>query len=329
MAKQIYCITNALNLETDRAYPVCYQDISMMIKDISSGTDFKFVPNDVYEYQAVIERVAGGFNDSTVIPVKFGTIAKDEDDIDEIMKIGYPKFKKAIEAMSGKIQIEVLVLWNNLGMVLKDIGKREDIKRFKEDIALMAAKEYQSSAIELGAMVKTALDEESSKKRGEITEDLKGFIIDFKMHDLMDDKMIMNAAFLAERDNIGMLREKIDRLGKRYEGNIDFKIIGPLPPYSFSTVEIKRIGSQDIEDAMFVMGVSDGMGNTSALPTEDVIDIAYKTMIKRWHPDKNIGDPAAQKRFERIKQLHHTIVDCIQNSGHPSKTGDFIVVKVV
>ncbi len=344
MAKHIYCIANGnqygasrpcrrLNgntvalLQNGDVYSIPYQDISAVVKDVpfaaySATSDRELIIRYLTEHQSVIE---GIMKASTVIPVKFGTIARDEEEIMEILDIGYPRFKNAIEAMDGKIQVEVLALWNNLDEVIKVIGENKDIKMFKEEAALKPSNEFQSCAIELGRMVKRALDEETGRIRDEILDGLKGYAPGIRTHDLMDDRMIMNMAFLIERGNIHKLYEEIDSMNERYGGDVNFRIIGPLPPYSFSQMEIKRIDIHEIDKAMDVMRISRG----SILPAENEIRVAYRIMLKGFHPDKNPDDNEAQKKFEKIKHAYETLMDCIQGSARHSGRGDVIVIKKV
>lgn len=319
MPKHIYCIADsnqkgkAVPESTGDVHSIPYQDISAVVKDVpfaaySAVSDREMVIRYLTEHQSVIE---GLMKTSTVIPIKFGTIARDKEEVMEILDIGYPRFKNAIEAMYGKIQVEVLALWNNLDEVLKGIGKKKDITRCKEEAALRPSKEC---AIELGRMVKRALDEETSRKRGEILGDLKGYAPDIRAHDLMDDRMIMNMAFLTERANMHKLYEEIDSMNERYGGDVNFRIIGPLPPYSFSQMEIKRIDIREIEEAMDIMRIN----RRSILPTENEVWDAYRVMLKACHPDKNQGDHEAQRKFEGIKKAYETLMDCIQGSARPS-----------
>ncbi|MEK7829159.1 MAG: J domain-containing protein, partial [Deltaproteobacteria bacterium] len=105
----------------------------------------------------------------------------------------------------------------------------------------------------------------------------------------------------------------------------NFRIIGPLPPYSFSQMEIKRIDIREIDKAMGIMRINRG----SVLPAENEIRAAYRMMLMKFHPDKNPEDHEAQKKFEGIKQAYETLMDCIQGSARPSMRGDVIVIKKV
>jgi len=57
----------------------------------------------LFAHQAVIERVMEGH---TVVPVKFGTAAQDQEEVRHILAKDYPRLKAALEAMEGKIELD-------------------------------------------------------------------------------------------------------------------------------------------------------------------------------------------------------------------------------
>jgi curved DNA-binding protein CbpA len=43
--------------------------------------------------------------------------------------------------------------------------------------------------------------------------------------------------------------------------------------------------------------------------SEKVIKKAYRTLVKRWHPDKNLGNPDAEIRFKEIQQAYEYLIN--------------------
>jgi Gas vesicle synthesis protein GvpL/GvpF len=52
------------------------------------------------------------------------------------------------------------------------------------------------------------------------------------------DKMILNAAFLVDRDREGDFDLQVKEIDARYE-NLKFKYTGPWPPYNFVNIRLK------------------------------------------------------------------------------------------
>ena len=51
--------------------------------------------------------------------------------------------------------------------------------------------------------------------------------------------MIMNAAFLIERDREAEFDQKVKEIASKYEGKLSFKYTGPWPPYNFVHIRLK------------------------------------------------------------------------------------------
>ncbi len=324
MSKHLYCVTvydNKMKSSTIKggAYLIPYKNIALVVKE-SPSIDYKDIPREnlvqyLFDHQAVIEEI---MKDRTAVPIKFGTTATSDMDAGEILELGYARFKEAIDGMKDKTEIEVIARWNDLDSILKEIGNKAEIRRFKEGIKTGGQSNFQYLAVELGRMVKTALNEENSRVRDEIRNVLNEHAVESRLHDPLDEQMIMNAAFLIQKGREGLLDEDIKKLDDEYGNKVGFRVVGPLPPHSFSTLEIKKIEAQEILDDMKVMELDAEAGKTE-------INEAYRRLVKRYHPDKNHDDPDAGKRFERIRQAYKNLL----NFHVPFHGENAIMVRVV
>ena len=51
--------------------------------------------------------------------------------------------------------------------------------------------------------------------------------------------MILNAAFLVERDKAAEFDAKVQEIARKYEGTLRFLYTGPWPPYNFVNIRLK------------------------------------------------------------------------------------------
>jgi hypothetical protein len=129
----------------------------------------------------------------------------------------------------------------------------------------------------------------------EVIEALSPLSKSCQPHEVKDDTMILNCAFLIETHLLDAFEKEIDVLDKRYDNQLTFRLIGPLPPYSFKTLEIELLDPGDVEDARILFS----LGKTA---TELEIKTRYREMAKTLHPDRFPGDKAAQNRFESFNK---------------------------
>src|SRR5438445_4513344 len=95
------------------------------------------------------------------------------------------------------------------------------------------------SHMHLGRMIDKALVELSTQFVGEIYEALRNVCVASRDNQPIGDKMIMNAAFLVERDRETEFDAVVNKIAKKYGKRLKFKYTGPWPPYNFVNIRLK------------------------------------------------------------------------------------------
>ncbi len=306
----------AIGLDQGEVYTFSYQDIAAVVSDLPL-IQFDSLPKETLlrnlaVYQAVIEKVMKSHH---IIPVKFGTMVQGQEELKIILKKGYRRINTNLKEMENKIELDVAALWSDMETVLKEIGREEEIKKLKEEAASKPADQLFEIKINLGKMVKDTLDKKRDKCVSNILNVLRKEAETYRTHEVMDDSMIMNSAFLIKKDNQKTFELKVDQLDKRFKNAINFRIIGPLPPYSFNTLEIKKAEFDEINEARKMLGLGE------EAETFEMRE-AYKELSKKFHPDKYPGDPEVHQRFEKINKAYHMLSDYCREDRCSFKEAD-------
>ena len=226
-------------------------------------------------HQAVIEQV---MKHHTVIPVKFGTVARDAVEVRKILETGYSQLRGTLEAMAGRIELDLVAQWKDLNSVLQEIGEEEEIRGEKAAIASRPVEQTREERVRIGKLVKARLDQVREERAAEIIEALKPLARDICPHALLDDRMILNTAFLVARAGEEEVGGILERLDDRYADTIDFRCVGPLPPYSFATVEVKTFEFEEVDRARRLLGLREWAALSE-------VKEAYRTLAHESHPD--------------------------------------------
>ncbi|MCF8131282.1 MAG: GvpL/GvpF family gas vesicle protein, partial [Deltaproteobacteria bacterium] len=183
-----------------------------------------------------------------------------------------------------------------------------EIQALKEDAAEQPEKDALEKRIWAGKRVKALLDRKRESIQSVIMPPLLSIAEKHCLHGLMDDSMIMNAAFLIDRENAARLEGVVAGLDRHYEDTLNFRIIGPLPPYSFRTFEVQSADYEQLNDARKLLGLEEQT-------TLREIREHYWQLSKKFHPDKFPGDRDAQKHFEKINSAYKQVTDyCCETS---------------
>ncbi|MBS3819578.1 GvpL/GvpF family gas vesicle protein [bacterium] len=290
-----------------RVYSIPYRDIRGVV---GHYPDSRFdwgtreeVAKKLVRHQTIIEKV---MKDFAIIPIKFGTLLGDEEEVKKVLQKGYKEFKESLEKFKKKIELDLAVSWEDFNSeVKKVVNENEKIRRFKEEIAeKQKTKDVFQEKVKIGSLIKEVMDQ----KKQALQEEITGFISqkikveDRKEHELMNDNMILNCAFLLDRDEEEAFEKVLNELNTRYKDSLKFRCVGPLPLYSFSTFQIDRINFEQIDHARKLLKLPEEF-------TAEDVRKAYRCLVKDKHPDKGTRTHEAQKGFEEIQRAYRLMMD--------------------
>jgi len=112
--------------------------------------------------------------------------------------------------------------------------------------------------------------------------------------------VVANLAFLLPSARQAEFDQRIEALDARLGGELDFKIVGPLPAHSFSTVEVVRISPDDVAWAQALLEVGDAA-------TAEEIRAAFMRQARQVHPDAAPDNPMAAQQFAAINEANQLL----------------------
>jgi hypothetical protein len=177
--------------------------------------------------------------DFTVLPMSFGTVFRTENDIKEFLKGTYEALSDVLQKMEGKIEFGLKVNWDKDQVIREIESENEEIRRLKEEIQSNTSTSTYFSRMQLGRVVESALQAKADAYVADIYEALRDAAIASRSNKPIGDKMIMNAAFLVERDKTKSFDDQISDIAKKYENKLSFLYTGPWPPYNFVNIRLK------------------------------------------------------------------------------------------
>jgi hypothetical protein len=219
----------------EMVYAVTHGDISAVV---SRTGVFIFDPTreNALAHEHVIEIV---MRTHTIIPMSFGTVFRTDDDIREVLRSIYPSVKDVLKQMAGKVEFGLKVTWDRDHIVEELRRDHEEIHRFHQEITRKHLQSTYFARMQLGRMIEKALTERSGEYLREIYEGLRGICVASRDNKPIGDKMIMNAAFLIERERETEFDAAVNRIAKKFGDRLNFKYTGPWPPYNFVNIRLK------------------------------------------------------------------------------------------
>lgn len=259
------------------------------------------------EHQRVLEQVLA---EASVIPVKFGTVASDDAEIAGILRSGKPELTSALARLDGKVEMDVAALWRDLQAVLAEIANEGAVVAMKAEIGA-EGQATMAQGVRMGKLVKKLLDQKREDIAARLVVALRARWQGIIVNPTQDDSMILGAAVLIDRGEESQFDQTIGQLNCAYDNQLNFRCVGPLPPYSFATVEVRTVDAEALDAARRTLELGES-------PSLDEIKAAYRRLLREYHPDRN-PDPGAGERVKEISAAYGLLEKCASNCGPASE----------
>lgn len=292
------------SLEDSGVYSIPLQNISAIVSDRES-TLLNYLDRETLGYllvhhQKTIEYLMGkGFN--MLIPMRLGTIVSSKEEVFKILANGHDLIVDILKKIEYLTEFDLAATWANFPDTLKEIAGHPEIIAMKDEILKKTDTLSQIDQMKVGMLVQAKLKEKNAQVELSILDALASVCPDIKKHEVMNDQMVTNSAFLVDRNKKEEFEQVIDQLDEEYKGLLNFKIVGPLPCYSFYTIEVKELDPEYVEQAKRELELQE---ETS----EPEIKKAYMGKARLFHPDAQ-PENTDNEKFNRINKAYHTLLD--------------------
>ena len=218
----------------DDVYTVFFQDIGAVVSK-SPVKKYPVARENLIPHEQVIEEV---MKTHTVLPVRFATIAENEEKVRLILEREYHRFVELLKNMEGKKELGLKILFKE-DLVYREILEKYDaIRALKKKIAPLSPEKSYYQRMEIGRMVETALQKEKESHKEDVLSRLSPLSEQVKTNNTYGDLMIVNAAFLVTKEKEKEFDTEVQGLADRFGDTVRFKYVGTLPPFNFVNLVI-------------------------------------------------------------------------------------------
>jgi len=304
------------SLENSGVYVISNQGISAVVSDRENTqldfSDRESLARGLVHHQQTIEKLmAVGF--TMIIPMRLGTIVNSKEEVVKILEDGHDLIIDSLQKIECLTEIDLVVTWVNFGEVLESISELPDIQKMKTEIMKNNGIIKKVDQFKMGLCVHEQLDKKNKATELKILDVLSPFSLDIITHEVMNDEMVTNCAFLINRNKQEKFEQAVYLLDEEFNSALNFKLVGPLPYYSFYTLEVKELNPENVVQAKKELGVKE---ETS----ESEIKKAYLEKAKIFHPDAHL-DNGDEENFNKINKAYHTLLDYLAAARQSSKEG--------
>ena len=189
--------------------------------------------NDIVSHQRVVE---AAHEVSTVLPVRFGVILKDEESIKKLLATSYKDYGEKLAHLHGKDEIGIKVLLSraSLKRIQEMAAKSDDALKLKGEIDDAKPGTSYFLKMRLDDAVKNETLKTVDRMVGEIHRALSQNADNAKMLKNDVGEIVLNASYLVDKNKMQVFDDTLKRLRQKYEEEgMTLHRSGPWAPYSF------------------------------------------------------------------------------------------------
>lgn len=296
-----------MGMHNREVHLVCYKDIAAVVSDTPVINFDRLDKTELMKYIAIHQNVNEGIaKDYDAVPMTFGIIAPNLDEALRMLEKAYFQFKMVLTNVSGRAEFAVQVRWNPKRIFEELVGADAEIQELKQELSSKGGMLGMPIKLKLGRLVYQKIEAQKLEYINDIHTALHAIACDAAYNKLTDEDMIVHFSFLVEKVKESEFDKRIQELGKKYEGKLRFKYIGPMAVYSFNNINLGMGNFEIIDDARNLLG----LGENAAF---DEIKKAYYALSHAYHPDTYGGEPETAEKMQKVNEAYRILKNYCQN----------------
>ena len=170
--------------------------------------------------------------DAVVLPARFGYLLESREEALELLAL--PEIEQLLERHRTTCELTLKGTYDE--SVLAEVGA--ELQPLRD--AYRAAPSVEAG-IALGEAVGQGLVERRARDESAVLEALGRLALDVVVAEPAGELAAFDLALLVERDGVQPIEAKVEELSARLSPPLRFKLVGPLPPYSFVRLALPAV----------------------------------------------------------------------------------------
>ena len=231
-------VSPAIGGKGDRIRAVRAGDLAALVSD-SPEARYDVSRVNLLTHQRVLEEILAF---TEVVPAQFGLVSASDERIgNQLLRERHDELLAILAYIRGRVELGLKVFWKREIVFSEIVEGRDDIRAMRDEIAAGAGHFDQ---IRLGQMVEKAMADLRAGDADEILAALEPLCVELKTNALLTDMMVLNAAFLVEKEREEEFDAAVNAIAERNGERLILKYAGPLPPFDFIKLSLDQLSSE-------------------------------------------------------------------------------------
>jgi hypothetical protein len=239
MALYVYGIMRKRDAEAavagaDAARPLAAVDhdaVSALVSETPEG-ELRLRRDNILGHADVLQ---AAFACGPVLPFRFGSVVSDAETlVQELLTPRASGLAARLDALAGKAEMQVKAIYAEEPLIRSILQADPRLARLVRRTQELPSAATHFERIRIGEAVAAAVQSRGAADAQALLRVLAPLAVAHVVSPPNHERSVLNAAFLVDRDHLEEFDGAVEAMSQQRAPDIEFKLIGPLPPYSFS-----------------------------------------------------------------------------------------------
>jgi hypothetical protein len=205
-------------------------EIAALVSDMGDD-ELKLGRQELTTHARVLEEA---LQHGTVLPMRFGVVMAGEPAVKSgLLDAHRDELGRQLSEMTGKVELRLRAVYDEDAVMREILDEDLEIARLRASLRGKTEDATYYGRIQLGEMVAKAIGRKREVDAARILQALTPLALDVQIGEPNNDRIVVNASFLVEREQMPPFDGAVDEVGREQAGRMRLKYTGPLPPHSF------------------------------------------------------------------------------------------------
>lgn len=208
-----------------------HADVSALVATLPDG-ELRLRRENILAHADVLQ---AAFGHGPVLPLRLGTAMPDERAVvRELLAPRVEELASRLDSLEGKVEMQVKVRYCEEPLLRSVLERDPVLARAVQRNRELPAAATHFEQIRVGEAIAAAVQARQESDSEALVGALRPLALAVSLAPPHHERAVLNAAFLVASDQIDAFDAAVERLSGERADEMEFKLIGPLPPYSFA-----------------------------------------------------------------------------------------------
>ena len=215
-------------------YTIAFGAVAAVVSDIAEQR-IRPERKHLSVHHAVTKRM---MEDTTVLPVSFGTIADSAKALSGIIKINRKTFVEQLDRVRGKVEMGLRVMLDVPNIFEYLVSRHQELADLRDEIRGKPHGPNQNDKIELGRRFDQLLTQDREHHTETVLAVLGPHCVEIKQNPVHEERDVMHLACLVDRGAQKDFEDGVFEAASKFDNNFSFDFNGPWAPHNFVSISL-------------------------------------------------------------------------------------------